>query len=385
MLKIVFTLLRSATMTIVILSLLLVCCLLPTILPQSTSPISPEIKAWQSEHPDLFSLFHTLQLFDIFASPLFYSLLGLFFVNLLLCTIETCWSKTWKLNIPPWHREGIKPWGGMLTHFGMLLMCIALFLDDGWGSKGQFIVKENMHFPAPDLFGYFHYGFLHSEETKGKLPTFDFSLYFQNLTVEYQWNGKVNTRCDFGVQVYEKGIANQATISPLNPLETGRYIITMDRYGFAPNIIVNKGSQTLINGPCPMYGFLKAQDRSQESWFHLPDKLMLKIELTPDAGEIDTANFRVTTRSYVPRNPVFVFTLMQEKNLLGKTSLTYPPGSPKPVFAKIGNYDIGVSNIEYWAKFYITSHPAETWVYAGMWLSCLGAALVYGRLIFAKI
>jgi hypothetical protein len=381
MLKDIVIFLRSPRLAIAILLLLLACCVAATVLPQSSTLSPQQISEWQQHHPRLAQILLTFRLFDIFTSPLFFGLLALFFANLLLCTIETCRSN-WQFAHCPWHADGRKVWGGFTTHLGLLLLAVSVFLDYGWGARGEFFVKENMIFPKPGLLARFCYGFLHTA-TKPGSPDLGFTIEFHKLELDYQLGQ--NTRNEFKVSVRDRsGTVTPGVIAPNRPLHIAGYAITSNKFGFAPEVIVRQGQQQLVALPATLYSFLDRRDKYLDNLFYLPNRLLLKVEFAPDADTVDTANFRVTNRSYYLRHPVFIFTLTQhEQELgkavqeLGKAVLMYPLDAKTPVFANIGEYQIGVGRIEYWASFFITRNPALFGVYLGMWLCIAGLVLTY--------
>ena len=373
--RLLFDALASARLAIAVLTVLLALCILGSALPQSSDPASPEIRLWQERHPWVAVVCAPLGGFDMYWSWSFLTTLAIFFVNLLACTIKRAMSQR-RFAQSPWSKDGSVYWGFLTIHTSLLLLILGAIVNQGFGGTGEFVVKENMGFWGGRQFGFFRDGFL--LPARSEPPRLDFALFCKTLTPVYA--DQVGTKTDIAVEIVAAGGHRIPRVIGVNrPLSYGGYDFMVKEYGFAPHIVLREtGGRTIAQQPALMYPAEQPELGKENLFFAPPCKF--KIELYPDATAVDATALTVQNRSFLPHNPVFVFTLWEAERLLGRALLRYDKTGLRPQFCQIGKYELGVAGLEYWCAFAASRSPGLFFVYFSMWLCVAGFGLRYLRI-----
>jgi cytochrome c biogenesis protein len=221
---------------------------------------------------------------------------------------------------------GLGFWGSVVFHVGLIACFLGAPVSALTVFRGEFLVTEGITTPLKG-------GFVYSEgKDIAGLPDADVTV----MDLEGRYAEGIY-KVHFGGTVRIGGMT--APFSVNNPVEYEGYQLTLDSFGYSPQITMERDGSTFFDY------FLNLRQQKTGDYFDLPsEELTLFVLLFPDFYQEGTI---LKTRSREPNNPICLVRFLRGEQEVAK-GLVELGGE-----THIGGYRVGFPELRNWAGFVV--------------------------------
>jgi len=405
---------KSVKFSAVIIALMILFYFLGLVLPQKWMFLSePHYTQWKEKNI-LNTLMDLLELTDIYVSPVTFTLLALFFINLIVVTInrvpvmmkrayltkdrpsfdagsvkkkgqeirsgepaeEQCIERTaaffkerhWKI-IPGSVEKtflAVKnryaPIGFLLFHFSFILCLIGGLLISYTRFSGEMALTEGQEFRGQMSF--FH-TIIDDAKIMKELPFFTLDL----VKVEPYYENDIPTELLVYMDVGYKGKVRNEIIKVNEPVRRGPLTMISENIGVSPLFVVRNNAGQELDGA---YVSLKVLHGEEDSFsFEAIENYEFRVKFYPDHI---VENGEERTRSIELKNPAVNITILKDEQLINKGTIR------QGEYIELGpDMKIGFKEIRYWVEMLIIREYGMGPLIAGFLLMAMGLIM---RLVF---
>jgi hypothetical protein len=335
----VFNFFRSVKLTIALIILLLLTCGIGALIPQINIASEAELEAWRIANPLLFRVVELLSLDGIYSSWWFAGLLGLFFLNTLVCTLFRI--------APIFKRRGIdllKGAGSLVFHLGLLVILIGAAISPLTKSGFELLIIEGQTL-SPEHIG---------KESKVRLDK-----------VEVPFDERYGIQKDMIGTLTFLGPENQEIQKIVHanyPASYRGFDFVISRYGFAPQFVLRDFRKKVV-----FYSFVSLETgkglESVDSFPLLGTPYTVEVLFYPDA-KIEKGNLVGLTPEL--KNPMARLVVKK-----GEAEICSGIVGPDEK-VNLGRYNLTFDSVRYWNRFTVTKDRGIIFVEMGFFLGIIG-------------